>query len=441
MHTLMRLARSGSTPPEIVEVAKEEGVEPHVLRQRVAEGRVIIVRNVSREGVKPLGIGEGLRTKVNVNVGTSTHVVDLEMELEKVRVAKRYGADAVMDLSIGGDLDLIRRAILRESTPLPLGTVPTYQAWMETVARGKGLPDEDYFLSIVERHLKDGVDFMTIHAAITRELAEKAVKSSRIQPIVSRGGALLAAWMLETGNENPYWKNFEYLLELFAEYDATISLGDSLRPGAIHDAHDELQMRELVNNARLVERAREYGVMVMIEGPGHVPLNEVVEDVKVMKALTKGAPYYVLGPLVTDVAPGYDHIGSAIGAALAAAAGADFICYVTPAEHLSLPTPEQVREGLIAARIAAHAGDIVKLGEKAAAWDRSIAEARARLDWKTMIENSMDPERAWKIYTQFGAQLPSCTMCGSLCACLVLEKWAKRLRGESSGKRVEVTAR
>ncbi|AEM39306.1 thiamine biosynthesis protein ThiC [Pyrolobus fumarii 1A] len=426
----MRIARSGGTPPELEIVAREEGVDVNKLRHRVAEGRVIIVRNVKREGVKPLGIGEGLRTKVNVNVGTSTHVVNIDMELEKVRIAKQYGADAIMDLSIGGDLDEIRRLILRESAPLPVGTVPTYQAWMETVAKGKGLPDEDHFIKVVERHLKDGVDFMTIHAAITRELAEKAVKSNRIQPIVSRGGALLAAWMLETGSENPYWKNFDYILELFAEYDATISLGDSLRPGAIHDAHDQLQIAELVNNARLVEKARQAGVMVMVEGPGHVPLDRVVEDVKLMKAVTRGAPYYVLGPLVTDVAPGYDHIGSAIGAALAAAAGADFICYVTPAEHLSLPTPEQVKEGLIAARIAAHAGDIVKLGEKAAAWDRLVAEARARLDWRTMIDNSLDPERAWKIHTQFGTNLPSCTMCGSLCACLVLEKWARKLKGK-----------
>ncbi len=434
MPTLMRVARSGSTPPELELVAREEGVDVNKLRVRVAEGRVIIVRNVKREEVKPLGIGEGLRTKVNVNIGTSTHIVNVDMELEKVKIAKRYGADAIMDLSIGGDLDEIRRLVLREAAPLPVGTVPTYQAWMETVARGKGLPDEDYFIKVVERHLRDGVDFMTIHAAITRELAEKAVRSSRVQPIVSRGGALLAAWMLETGNENPYWKNFDYILELFAEYDATISLGDSLRPGAIHDALDQLQVSELVNNARLVERAREAGVMVMVEGPGHVPLDKVVEDVKLMKALTRGAPYYVLGPLVTDVAPGYDHIGSAIGAALAAAAGADFICYVTPAEHLSLPTPEQVKEGLIAARIAAHAADIVKLGEKAAAWDRLVAEARARLDWKTMIEHSMDPEKAWSIYTQFGAKLPSCTMCGSLCACLVLEKWAKRLSAAKQSK-------
>ena len=435
MTTLMRIARSGSTPPEIEVVAREEGVDPNKLRTRIAEGRVIIVRNVKREGVKPLGIGEGLRTKVNVNVGTSTHVVNIDMELEKVRIAKRYGADALMDLSIGGDLDQIRRIILKESTPLPLGTVPTYQAWMETVARGKGLPDEDYFIKVVERHLRDGVDFMTIHAAITRELAEKAVKSDRIQPIVSRGGALLAAWMLETGNENPYWKNFDYILELFAEYDATISLGDSLRPGAIHDALDQLQLSELINNAKLVERARKAGVMVMVEGPGHVPLNKVAEDVRIMKAVTRGAPYYVLGPIVTDIAPGYDHITSAIGAAIAAAAGADFICYVTPAEHLSLPTPEQVKEGLIAARIAAHAADIVKLGEKAAQWDRMIAEARAKLDWKTMIDSSLDPDRAWRIYTQFGQQLPSCTMCGSLCACLVLEKWAKRLRAKTASNR------
>lgn len=425
--TIMLEARSGSTPDELLTLSKTEGVDINKLRIRLAEGRIIITKNTKRDRkIKIVGIGEGLTTKVNVNIGTSTHVVDLEMEKAKARIAVEYGSDTIMDLSIGGDLDFIRRTLLEASRPLPFGTVPTYQAYIDSIKKTKSLPSEDDFIKTVEKHLRDGVDFMTIHAGITKNLALKAVRSNRIEPIVSRGGAILAAWMLENDSENPYWKNWDYILELFAEYDATISLGDALRPGAVADALDNLQVLELINNSKLLEAARQAGVQVMIEGPGHVPLNKVVADIRLMKSLTRGAPYYVLGPLVTDISLGYDHIAAAIGAAIAAAEGADLICYLTPAEHLSLPNPEQVKEGLIAAKIAAHAGDIVKLEEKALVKDREISMYRAKLDWRNMLRLSLDPEKTERIYKQYGVRLPSCTMCGELCVFLILSKWLKR---------------
>ncbi len=426
-------ARNGSIPEEVEIVARMENVDPVKLAHRLTSGRVIIPRNNGRRGrVKVIGVGEGLSTKVNVNIGTSGTLVDLEMEKEKAHIAVKYGSDTIMDLSTGGDISEIRRVLLRESEPLPFGTVPTYQAWIDGVKKYDGLPPSDWFLRIVEEHLRDGVDFMTIHAGITRELGEKAVKSKRVQPIVSRGGAMLTVWMLETGEENPYYRNWDYLLELFAEYDAVISLGDALRPGALVDAHDELQVGELYVNAKLLERAREKGVQVMIEGPGHMPLDKIVSDIRLMKSLTKNAPYYVLGPLVTDIAAGYDHIVSAIGAAIAAASGADLICYLTPAEHLSLPNPEQVREGLIAAKIAAHAGDIVKLGARVVKKDIEMSISRAKLDWKNMFKLAIDPEKAREIYFQYGGEtLSSCTMCGQYCVFLLLDKWLKERREPS----------
>ncbi len=420
----MTLARAGSIPDELISIAKAEGVDIDKLRKWLAEGKVIIVRNVRRgDRVKIVGIGKGLSTKVNVNIGTSTTVVDIDMEKEKAAIAVRYGADTIMDLSIGGNIREIRRELMKASEPLPFGTVPTYQAYIEGVARFKTLPPEDFFLKIVEEHLRDGVDFMTIHAGITLDLAKKVVKSSRIEPIVSRGGALLTGWMLENNSENPYYRNWDYLLELFAEYDATISLGDALRPGTIADALDELQIAELINNARLVKIARARGIQTMVEGPGHVPLHKIATDIRLMKSLTDEAPYYVLGPLVTDIAMGYDHIAAAIGAAIAAAEGADLLCYLTPAEHLSLPNPEQVREGLIAMRIAAHAGDIVKLGDRAMARDIEVSMYRAKLDWKKMMDLALDKEKADAIYRQFGVKTTSCNMCGSLCVFLILSRY------------------
>ncbi|MGC9020378.1 MAG: phosphomethylpyrimidine synthase ThiC [Candidatus Methanodesulfokora sp.] len=408
----------------VAELARMEGVDYEALRRRVASGKVIIVRNNKRYETRVVGIGEGLRTKVNVNVGTSGTVVNVEMEIEKVRTAVRYGADTIMDLSTGGDLDYIRRKLIEASEGTPFGTVPAYQAWIEGLRKFDGMKiPSDWFISIVERHLKDGVDFMTIHAGITRDLAFRAVNSSRVMPIVSRGGSILAVWMIENNKENPYLEHWNYLLELFKEYDAVISLGDALRPGTTADAHDELQISELVNNSKLAKDAVSKGVQVMIEGPGHMTMDRIVADVKLMKSLSGGVPYYVLGPLVTDIAAGYDHIAAAIGAAIAASAGADLICYLTPSEHLSLPNVEQVKEGLIAAKIAAHAGDIVKLGAKAAEKDVKISLMRAGLDWEGQIGFSPDPERASRIRAQFEGNIRSCTMCGQYCVFLLLDKY------------------
>ncbi|RLE89828.1 MAG: phosphomethylpyrimidine synthase [Thermoprotei archaeon] len=422
----MSRARTGAVPEELRIIAREEGIPTERLRDRLASGKIVVLRNKKRGNVRIVGVGEGLRTKVNVNVGTSPSIVDLGMEVEKVRVAVEYGADSIMDLSTGGDLDNIRRKLLEESRPLPFGTVPIYQAYIEGVRTKRGLPDEDDFIKILERHLEDGVDFMTIHAGITLELAKRALKSNRIEPIVSRGGSMLTVWMLENNNENPYYTNWNYILELFAEYDAVISLGDALRPGALVDALDHLQIGELIVNAKLLRRAREEGVQVMVEGPGHVPLDKIAIDVKLMKTLTDGAPYYVLGPIVTDTSIGYDHISAAIGAAIAAADGADLICYLTPAEHLSLPTPEQVREGLIAAKIAAHAGDIVKLGSRAVSRDIEISRYKTKLQWDKVISLSIDSKRAREIYEQYGVKVPACNMCGDLCVFLLLSKYLKK---------------
>ena len=406
-------------------VAELEGVDVEFLKRGILSGRIIVFGNVKRRFLKPIAIGEGLFTKVNVNIGTSGTVADLDMEVRKARVAVEYGADTVMDLSTGGNLDEIRRALLKASEPLPLGTVPTYQAWIEGVVKyGVSIPS-DYFISIVERQLRDGVDFMTIHAGLTKELAEKALKSLRLMPSVSRGGTMLMVWMLENNSENPYLKHWDYLLELFKEYNAVISLGDALRPGTIFDAHDDLQIAELVNNAKLAKDAISKGVQVMIEGPGHMALDKIVADIKLEKSLSGGVPYYVLGPLVTDAAVGYDHIATAIGAAIAAAAGADLICYLTPSEHLSLPTVDQVKEGLIAAKIAAHAGDLVKLGPRAARRDAEISIARAKLDWNKQIKLAPDPQKALAMRMQFEGNLKSCTMCGQYCVFLLLEKYLK----------------
>ena len=433
MKTIMSIARTGAIPEELKVIAKEEGLSINKLRERVALGKVVVLRNVKRRGIKIVGVGEGLRTKVNVNVGTSPSVIDLEMEIEKVRIAMEYGADSIMDLSTGGDLDRIRRRLLKEST-LPFGTVPVYQTYIEAVKTKGSMPDEDDFIKTLEKHLKDGVDFMTIHAGITLELAKSTLEGNRTEYIVSRGGSILAVWMLENNCENPYYSNWDYILDLFTEYDAVISLGDALRPGALTDALDHFQISELIVNAKLLKRARKRGVQVMVEGPGHVPLNKIATDVRLMKSLTDGAPYYVLGPLVTDISIGYDHISSAIGAAIAAAEGADFICYLTPAEHLSLPNPEQVKEGLIAARIAAHAGDIVKLGSKAMEKDLKISMYKRKLQWDKVVNMSIDPKRAKSIHEQYGIKVPSCNMCGDLCVFLLLSKYLKNKDPNFSSK-------
>ncbi|AFA40775.1 thiamine biosynthesis protein ThiC [Pyrobaculum oguniense TE7] len=429
--TIIREAREGRAPPELEVLSKLEGISKEKLRARLATGRVVVIRNVKRPSERLVGIGHGLTTKININLGTSSEVVDLDMELKKVEVANKWG-DTLMDLSVGGNLDEIRGAVIAKSK-LPVGTVPVYQAFIESFSKRSGGAyfTEDDLLKTVERHLKDGVAFMTIHAAVTYDLAVKVLKSERVIPVVSRGGDMLIGWMLHNKAENPYLKNWEYLLELFAEYDAVISIGDALRPGAVADAHDEFHVAELVQAARLAKRAVRAGVQVMIEGPGHVPLNDIMWSIKLEKRLTGGVPYYVLGPLPTDVAAPYDHIASAIGAALAAAAGADLLCYITPAEHLSLPTVEQVEQGAVAYRIAAHVGDIVKLGRRARRWDDEVSRHRGKLEWGEMIKRLIDPERAYKVYTQFGQpKVKGCTMCGGYCPMNMVMAQASRLPKE-----------
>ncbi len=424
--TIVEEAREGRIPEEVKLAAVREGIDGGKLARRIAGGRAVLIRNIKMPD-KMAAVGVGLTTKVNVNLGTSSEVVDLKAELEKVRIANRWG-DTLMDLSVGGDLDEIRRAVIGESK-LPVGTVPIYQAFIYSFGRrgGGAYFDEDELFGTVERHLKDGVGFATIHAAVTRDLAIKALRGGRTIPVVSRGGDMIIGWMLHNNRENPFHSRWDYVLELFKEYDAVISIGDALRPGATADSHDEFHVAELLETARLVKRARKAGVQVMVEGPGHVPLDEIVWDVKLMKRLTDGAPYYVLGPLPTDVAAPYDHIAGAIGAALAGAAGADLLCYLTPAEHLGLPTPGQVEEGAVAFRIAAHVADVVKLGRRARSWDDEVSRYRGGLMWREMISKLIYPERAWSIYAQYGEpKVRGCTMCGGYCPMLMALQQARR---------------
>jgi phosphomethylpyrimidine synthase len=425
--TLIEEAREGRVTDEVKLIVRREGVDVNKLIRRIATGRVIIIRSI-KEPDKVAGVGLGLTTKININIGTSSEVLNLAMELEKVKVANKWG-DTLMDLSTGGDLDEIRGAVIRESR-IPVGTVPVYQAFIDAFKRrgGGAYFTEDDLFNTIERHLKDGVSFMTLHAAITRDLALKALRSNRVIPIVSRGGDMMVGWMLHNNAENPLYARWDYVLELFREYDAVISIGDALRPGATADSHDEFHVAELIEAARLVKRALRAGVQVMVEGPGHVPLNEVVWDVKLMKKLTGGVPYYVLGPLPTDVAAPYDHIAGAIGAALAGAAGADLLCYITPAEHLGLPNVRQVEEGAIAFRIAAHIADIVKLGRKARRWDDEVSTYRGKLMWDKMIPKLIDPENARRVYTQFGApRVRACTMCGGYCPMMLVMEQIRKL--------------
>ena len=427
--TLLSRARNSELPPAIVRAATEEGVSPERLRDSIAAGRAVIPANRMRRSVRPVAVGEGLRVKVNANVGSSRDRADVPLELEKMRVAVAAGADAVMDLSTGGPIDEIRRAILAEC-PVPVGTVPVYQAAADAAGKRKSwveLSADDFFDGI-EKQAKDGVDFMTVHCGVTRAALDRLVREGRRLDIVSRGGSLLAEWMSFNGKENPFFEQYDRLVEVCRAYDITISLGDGLRPGCLSDATDRAQVHELMTLGELTERAWARDVQVMIEGPGHVPLHQIAANVQLEKRLCHGAPFYVLGPLVTDIAPGYDHITSAIGGALAAWSGADFLCYVTPSEHLRLPPVEDVREGVIASRIAAHAADIARGIPGAMDRDNRMAEARRRLDWKAQIELSLDPERARSMR---GGSLPAadetaCTMCADLCAIKTSQKAIRR---------------
>jgi len=430
MGTQLGAARRGVITDEMKQVARDEGVTPEWLRARIATGSVIIPANNARtQKVHRVGIGRGLKTKVNVNIGTSTLKVDLDEEIAKAKIAVKHHADTIMDLSDGGDVRKVRQTLL-EAAPITFGTVPIYEAYNRAVEKHKNPMDltEDDFLNAFENNAKDGVDYTTIHSGISKEIAKRILKVQRYGGVVSKGGTITAAWMLKYDKENPYITHYDYLSEVARKYDVTFSLGDALRPGSILDSHDELQVQEMINIARLVKQAHEKDVQVMVEGPGHVPLNEVAANVRLAKSLIGDVPYYVLGPLVTDIASGYDHISSAIGAAIAASEGVDLLCYLTPAEHLALPNVEEVRAGLIAYRIAAHAGDLVKLREKAIIWDMKMTEARRTLDWEKQIALSIDPEEAARIHNRVGQHTGNnvpCTMCGGACVYVMLPQQRK----------------
>ncbi len=422
--TQLESAQKGIISPQMKLVAEHEGVAAEFIREGVAQGTIVIPANVNHPDLAPRGIGQGLRTKINANIGTSADFGDLDTEMEKLRIAIDYGADAVMDLSTGGDITAIRRAIIA-ACPLPLGTVPIYQAGIQAIEkRGaivKMTPDD--LFAVIEEHARDGIDFITVHCGVTQAAIARLKQQKRVTDVVSRGGAFLIGWMLHNERENPLYEYYDRLLEIAREFDVTLSLGDGLRPGSLADATDRAQIEELLTLGELVERARQAGVQTMVEGPGHLPLNQIETNVRLQKAICKGAPFYVLGPLVTDVAAGYDHITGAIGGAIAAAAGADFLCYVTPAEHLSLPDPEDVKQGVIASRIAAHAADIAKGVKGAEQWDRKMSEARKRLDWAEQARLSLDPERSRRVHSRYAAAGTACSMCGPYCAMALAEKY------------------
>jgi phosphomethylpyrimidine synthase len=442
MGTQLSAARRGIITDEMKQVAKDEGVTPEWLRAQIATGSIIIpANNIRPQKVHRVGIGKGLKTKVNVNIGTSTLKVDLEEEIQKAKIAVKHHADTIMDLSDGGDVRKIRQTLL-DAAPITFGTVPIYEAYHNAVEKHKNPLDltEDDFLNAFENNAKDGVDYTTIHSGISKEIAKRILKVQRHGGVVSKGGTITAAWMLKYDKENPYITHYDYLMEIAKKYDITFSLGDALRPGSILDSHDELQVQEMINISRLVKIAHENDVQVMVEGPGHVPLNEVAANVRLAKSLIGDVPYYVLGPLVTDIASGYDHISSAIGAAIAASEGVDLLCYLTPAEHLALPTAEEVRAGLIAYRIAAHAGDLVKLREKAILWDAKMTEARRTLDWEKQISLSIDPEEAARIHNRVGQHTGNnvpCTMCGGACVYIMLPQQRKYKKDDSNLQQIE----
>jgi len=422
--TQLELAREGIISPQMRVVAEQEGVEPEVVRQGLANGTIVIPANINHTNLAPVGIGHGLRTKVNANIGTSSDFGNIETELEKLRVAIDAGADAVMDLSTSGDIPAIRRAIINSSN-VPIGTVPIYQAGLEAIERHDAIVKMtvDELFTSIEEHTRDGVDFITVHCGVTRSAISRLQQQGRVADVVSRGGAFLIGWILYNERENPLYEYYDRLLEIAKQFDVTLSLGDGMRPGSLADATDRAQVEELITIGELAQRAQQAGVQVMVEGPGHLPLNQIEANVQLEKALCRGAPFYVLGPLVTDVAAGYDHITGAIGGAIAAAAGTDFLCYVTPAEHLSIPDAEDVRQGVIASRIAAHAADIVKGVPGAEQWDRKMSVARKKLDWEEQARLSLDPKRSHQVHSQRASAGTACSMCGEFCAMELMEKF------------------
>ncbi len=402
---------------EMQEAARHEGIEPEVIRQGLAQGTLVVPANREHRGLKPLAIGKGVKIKINANIGTSPHDVNLAKEVDKLEAALKYGADAVMDLSTGGNLDEIRAALLNQC-PVPFGTVPIYHVMTEAnaIEEVKG----DWFLDMVHHHAKQGVDFVTVHCGVTQ--AAIPMLKNRITGVVSRGGSFLVAWMRCHQRENPLYENYDQLLDICKEYDVTISLGDGLRPGCLADATDEAQVHELKILGDLVERAWAKGVQVMVEGPGHVPLTQIEENMRLQQEYCHNAPFYVLGPLVTDVASGYDHIAGAIGGAIAATKGASFLCYLTPAEHLKLPSVEDVIDGVVASKIAAHAADLANGIPGAMDWDLKMSKARRSLDWDTQIQLSVNPQKARAYRDMSQAKEDQCTMCGRFCAMKVFDE-------------------
>jgi phosphomethylpyrimidine synthase len=422
--TQLELARKGTVSSQMKHVAERERVETGFVIRGLADGEIIIPANSNHSNLVPCGIGRGLRTKINANIGTSSDFCDLNTELRKLETAIAFGADTVMDLSTGGDIPAIRRAIMHGSTA-PVGTVPIYQAGIEAIDNHGAIVNMtvNEIFAVIEEHAKDGVDFMTVHCGVTRESVARLKEQTRNTDIVSRGGAFLIGWMLHNERENPLYEYYDRLLDLSLRYDFALSLGDGLRPGCLADATDRAQVQELITLGELVERSREAGVQAMVEGPGHLPLDQIATNVQLEKSLCRGAPFYVLGPLVTDIGAGYDHITAAIGGAIAAAAGADFLCYVTPTEHLSLPGIQDVKEGVIASRIAGHAADIVKGIQGAKEWDEQMSRARKALDWKTQAELSLDRELSQQIHSEIPAGGTTCSMCGKYCAMAIVEKY------------------
>lgn len=412
--TQMDAAKQGIITSQMRDVLESESISQALLLEKMACGRIVIPANKEHKNLRGIGIGEGLRTKVNVNLGVSEDKNDTELEIEKVKLSLAFKADAIMDLSTFGHTKTFRKRLV-ELSDVMLGTVPMYDAVAQYGKDIKRMSSDDLF-AVVEEHCQNGIDFLTIHAGFTRVAAERVDKNPRLTHIVSRGGSILYQWMKENDKENPFYEEFDRLLSLCSRYDVTLSLGDGLRPGSLKDATDAPQIQELIFLGELTKRAWERNVQVMIEGPGHVPLHEIVANMQLEKKLCHGAPFYVLGPLVTDIAPGYDHITSAIGGAIAASAGADFLCYVTPAEHLRLPDLNDVKEGLIASKIAAHAADIAKGIPGAIEWDHAMSKARGELDWKRMFDLAIDPQKA-REYRASSLPLDenSCTMCGDLC--------------------------
>jgi len=422
MATLIEIARKGNITEEIRRVAEYEKRDVEYIVEGLLKGTIVIPANVihrERKDFEPRGIGKGLRTKVNANIGTSGDIENIDFELEKLKIAIKYGADAVMDLSTGDYIDETRRAII-ENSPVMVGTVPIYQAAKEAAEKygfiGKMTVDD--LFSTIEKHCRDGVDFITVHCGVTQSSLERLRNEGRIMNIVSRGGALIAEWMVYNESENPLYEHYDRLLEIARKYDVTLSLGDGMRPGCLADATDRCQIEELITLGELVDRAREANVQVMVEGPGHVPLDQIETNMVLQKRLCHEAPFYVLGPIVTDIAPGYDHITGAIGGAIAAKAGADFLCYLTPAEHLALPDVEDVKVGVIATKIAGHAADIVKGIPGAIERDIQMAKARENLDWERQFELAIDPETARRYREERAPQKDeeTCTMCGKLCS-------------------------